>query len=364
MTDVTSGRKQHELLADCYREFAALGFTRKPVGRHAVELAILLTLGLGGAVAFLTAAGITGQAVALVVMTLGNLGLTTYGHSASHNGIAERTWVNRALMYLVYGVIFGTSSSWWWNKHIAVHHATPNVLGLDDDVHLLPWFALTDEQARTGSPLQQWYYRRQWLVLPLALALTAISMMVSSWLFLARALSSSRRTSRHVADVIALLLHPLAWIALPLIWWPAGDVAAFYMVRAALLGGAVFLTAAPAHFPAEARFFSSEGHEDRASYRRHSDYILLQTSTTVNFRTNWVGDLLCCGSQYQIEHHLFPTISHAYYPQMSPLVRRFCDTHGYPYQSIGWGEGIWKSLRVFWRPKRVEPRLAADQSTW
>jgi linoleoyl-CoA desaturase len=136
-------------------------------------------------------------------------------------------------------------------------------------------------------------------------------------------------------------------------------VAAFYLLRAALLGCAVFLTAAPAHFPAEARFLSPEGHGDRASDRRHADYILLQTSTTVNFRTNWIGDLLCCGAQYQIEHHLFPTISHAYYPQMSPIVRRFCDAHGYPYQSIGWGEGIVKSLGVFWRPKRVEPQLAA-----
>ena len=136
-------------------------------------------------------------------------------------------------------------------------------------------------------------------------------------------------------------------------------MAAFYLLRAALLGCAVFLTAAPAHFPAEARFLSPEGHGDRASDRRHADYILLQTSTTVNFRTNWIGDLLCCGAQYQIEHHLFPTSSHAYYPQMSPIVRRFCDAHGYPYQSMGWGEGIVKTLGVLWRPKRVEPQLAA-----
>jgi fatty acid desaturase len=124
-----------------------------------------------------------------------------------------------------------------------------------------------------------------------------------------------------------------------------------------LLGYIVFLNAAPAHFPAEARFLAAEGHADRYAYRRRSDYILLQTSTTVNFRAGWLGRLFCCGSQYQIEHHLFPGISHAYYAQMSPILRAFCEANGYQYQTLGWLEGIWKSLRVFWRPKPVVPAL-------
>ena len=121
----------------------------------------------------------------------------------------------------------------------------------------------------------------------------------------------------------------------------------------------MFATAAPAHFPAEARFLPTEGHENQKDYRRHSDHVLLQTATTVNFRTGPLGRLLCCGAEFQIEHHLFPGVSHAHYPHMSPILQRFCEANGYPYLTLGWGEGIVESLAVFIRPKRVEPALEA-----
>lgn len=347
-------------LAVLHKQFASLGFTRKPVRYHAAELLFQAALAVGGAIAFAVASGTLVKVVALVLMTFGNLGLTNFGHSASHNGISERGWINRGLLLLTFGAAFGTSSTWWISKHVVVHHNTPNVIGLDDDVALLPWFALTEEQARSGSRWQQRYFRHQWLALPLALALTAFSMMLSSWRFLAAALSDPRRRSAlHVGDAAAIVLHYLVWLVVPLVWFRAQDVVAFYVLRCVLLGFVVFLTAAPAHFPAEARFLSREGHADRGAYRRHSDYILLQTTTTVNFRAGWVGDLFCCGSQYQIEHHLFPGISHAYYPRMSPIVRAYCEANGYPYQILGWGTGMWKSLRVFWCPKPVAPELDA-----
>jgi linoleoyl-CoA desaturase len=342
------------------KEFAARGFHRKPVAYHFAELLLHLIAAVGGAAAFALLPGTSIRAAALIVMTFGNLGLTTYGHSAAHNGISPRGWVNHALLLLTFGLAFGTSAAWWLNKHNLVHHATPNVIGLDDDVALLPWFALTDEEARIGGPGRRWYYRWQWAIVPLALALTAFTMMLSSWRFLtAILLDPRRRTARHAADAAAIVLHYALWIGVPLFWFPPADVVAFYVLRGVLLGYIVFLNAAPAHFPAEARFLSTEGHGDRGAYRRHSDYILLQTSTTVNFRAGWLGRLFCCGSQYQIEHHLFPAISHAYYPQMSPILRAFCEANGYPYQTLGWVEGIWKSLRVFWRPKPVEPALEA-----
>ncbi len=70
------------------QRFAALGFTRKPVRYHAAELLFQTTLALGGIVAFVMADEAVMKAGALLVITLGNLGLTNFGHSASHNGIS------------------------------------------------------------------------------------------------------------------------------------------------------------------------------------------------------------------------------------------------------------------------------------
>ena len=55
---------------------------------------------------------------------------------------------------------------------------------------------------------------------------------------------------------------------------------------------------------------------------KNKDFLFIQTATTINFRTSFLGRLLCSGVDYQIEHHLFPGISHHHYPQMSKLVKR------------------------------------------
>jgi len=342
------------------RELAARGFHRKPTGRLLAQLAVLVAMSLGGTAAFVLGHGWMVRLAGLAVMAMGNLGITTHSHTSSHNGTSPRLWVNKALTFFGFGLVFGTSTTWWWNKHIAVHHPTPNVIGLDDDVDLLPWFALTEEEFRSGGPLRRLYHRWQWMVLPVALGLTAVNMILSSWRFLLGALRDpARRSALHWIDLGVLAAHYALWIGLPLLWFPAPQVVGFYLLRGALLGYAVFSTAAPAHFPAEAGFLATEGHRDRKEYRRHSDYLLLQTVTTVNFRTGPLGRFLCCGSDYQIEHHLFPGIAHTWLPQVSPILREFCEANGYPYRTLGWWEGIRKSLAVFVRPKPVEPALEA-----
>ena len=71
---------------------------------------------------------------------------------------------------------------------------------------------------------------------------------------------------------------------------------------------------------------------------------------------------MCAGVEYQIEHHLFPTISHVYYPEVSRLVAEFCRRHGYPYRSVSWARGIWESFLTFARPKVAVARLTDWQS--
>src|SRR4051812_41840566 len=225
------------------KEFTARGFHHKPVALALSHLALHVALALGGAAAFVLAPGLPAKVAALVVMTLGNLGISGHTHTSSHNGISPRLWVNRALTFFGYGLMFGTSSSWWWNKHIVVHHATPNVIGLDDDVDLLPWFALTEDGFNSGGPLRRWYYRHQWMVLPLALALTALNMTRSSNVYLVTALRDPRRRRPLLwIDLGVVVAHWLLWIALPMLWFQPWHVVGFYVLRGALLGFAVFAT--------------------------------------------------------------------------------------------------------------------------
>jgi linoleoyl-CoA desaturase len=62
------------------------------------------------------------------------------------------------------------------------------------------------------------------------------------------------------------------------------------------------------------------------------DWAVHQLKTTANFATgNKVISWLVGGLNYQIEHHLFPKISHVHYPEISKIIRDACREYGVQY---------------------------------
>jgi fatty acid desaturase len=339
------------------KQFVANGWNRKPTGRILLELGINLTLSLGGIAILIVSDSWLMKAVGMLISTTGSLGISTNTHTSSHYATCDKRWKNRALTYFGYTFYFGASASYWWNKHVAVHHPTPNVMGFDDDADLMPFFAINQKDFDNARGLLRLWFKVQWIFIPVAIFFNCFNLQNTSWRYLARQLRNpATRTAAHWVDLGVLVLHLLAWLVIPAFifgWWNAF---LFYVVRIGLMGYALFIAFAPAHFPAEAVFLDKEI-ENKAEYFRKADFILLQTATTVNFRTGPLGRLLCAGVEYQIEHHLFPGISHVYYPQVSVILKKFCEENGYPYRTLGWWEAIVKSLAVFYKPKPVVPRL-------
>jgi linoleoyl-CoA desaturase len=345
------------------REFVARGWNKRATGRILLDLLANLVLSLGGIAVFVISDNLLVKAAGMLVSTAGSLGVSTNTHTSSHYATSDKRWLNRALTFFGYPFFFGASATYWWNKHVAVHHPTPNVIGLDDDADLLPFFTIDQKHLEQATGFQRWWFRVQGLFVPFAIALNCFNVLFTSWRFLARALRDpSRRTMTHIWDLATLGLHVVVWLVIPAFIFGWGAALGFNLMRIALMGYALFIGFAPAHFPLEAKFVDSEG-LSRKDYFKQADFILLQTATAVNFRTGPLGRLLCSGVEFQIEHHLFPGVSHVYYPQMSKLVQKFCEEHGYPYRTLGWWEGTWKSLLVFWKPKPIVPRLASLRQT-
>jgi fatty acid desaturase len=136
-----------------------------------------------------------------------------------------------------------------------------------------------------------------------------------------------------------MVLHYAVWFGVPLLFWLFAAVAALYILRTILLGYAMYAILAPGHFPAEAQRTTDQA-RDRA------DFFTLQTAATVSFRTGLLGRFLCSGLEYQVEHHLFPNISHVHYPQVSAAVQAFCNEYGFAYRSHSWATALWKSWVV------------------
>jgi len=289
------------------------------------------------------------MALATVIWGYGLTGIAANTHSASHYATSNARWLNRLLTYVGYPVITGFSASYWWHKHIVLHHRHPNLIDHDVDIEWMPMFALTEMDYQRSGVWAKFYYRWQGIFVPFALALNMTYGQWHSLRFIVTKCShASTRKSGHLVDAICLVLHFSIWLILPLLVFSPWSVVGFYCLRNVILGYTFFLLNAPSHYPEEAICLAQPEQED---------FVLRQTATTLNYRVGWLGRMLCSGVEFQIEHHLFPAICHTRLPAISPLVKEYCDFHGYPYRTLGWGNALRQSILAFYIPKRIQDPL-------
>ncbi|REE95379.1 fatty acid desaturase family protein [Thermomonospora umbrina] len=260
------------------------------------------------------------------------------GHDAGHRQIARSARANRWLGLLFGNVISGMSSAWWTDKHNR-HHANPNHVDKDPDVAsgVLVW---TAEQAADRRRLAAWMTRHQaGLFFPL---LT----LEGWWLKVAGLLDLRSRSWRErLLEGGLMAVHLVGYFALAFTLMPTAQAITFVLVHQALFGlhlGSVF---APNH-----KGMAMPGPDERW------DHLRRQVLTSRNIRRGVVTDWMMGGLNYQIEHHLFPSIPRCNLSRLQPLVREHCAKVGLPYaetsalesyaQALGHMHEVGESLRA------------------
>jgi fatty acid desaturase len=337
-----------EAVTELRKEFARRGWDKKATRPIVIQLLTHVAIAVAGMVMFMTCHNPAVRVLGILISTFGCMGVGTNTHTSTHYGTSDKRWVNQALSYFGYPMFLGLSATYWWHKHVVQHHPAPNVVGVDDDSDLLPWFAMTADEVRASSGLLRFYYEHlQFWLFPFALAANNFSIQRAGWAHLIRALRHSKgRRPGHWIDLGALVMHYVIWVGVPLFFFPPAAVVSFYILRTTLLGYAMYAILAPGHFPAEAQRITEEA-------RHGADFYAIQTAGTVSFRTGLLGRFLCSGLEYQVEHHLFPNISHVHYPEVSVAVQEFCVEQGLSYRSYSWAMALWKSWEVLRFPQQV-----------
>ncbi len=340
-------------LAILRKQVAKLGLNRKQPVKVVAEMLIKLFVAVAGMYFFFSGSNIWIKCCGLILSTAGSIGVGTSTHTSSHYATSDKRWVNELLTYFGYPFFVGLSATYWWNQHVAIHHLWPNVVGVDFDADLSPWFAVTEDDFKGVRGLRRFYYKKlQWLLFPIALALYGFNIQRLGLVYVVRALADPKRRQRsHIIDAVALGLHFALSIAVPFYLFGFRAVLGIYVIRIALMGYATFFVLGPGHLPAEAVYIRGDG-------ERPSD-VLSQTATTVNFETGFLGRVICSGLEYQIEHHLLPNICHFHYPRVSVLVKRFCEENGLPYHSYGWDRALWKCWMILRAPQRIHQSVEA-----
>ncbi|WP_432957020.1 fatty acid desaturase family protein [Micromonospora haikouensis] len=293
--------------ANLSRLVRAAGLLGRRRGYYAVRIGLVLT-SFAGLCALFIRLGESwwqlGVAVALAVV-FAQAGFI--GHDAGHRQIASSRRGND-LIGIVHGnLLAGLSYGWWVDKHNR-HHAHPNTEGKDPDITVAP-LAFTVGQARRRRGLRALLVRYQaYLFFPLLL-LEGLHLHANS----VKAVLGPRRIDRRPVEAGLLALHLGGYLAAVFLVLNPAQAVAFILVNQGVLGLYLGCSFAPNH-----KGMPILDADDRL------DYLRRQVLTSRNVRGGRFLDILLGGLNYQIEHHLFPSMPCPNLRRARPLIRRFC----------------------------------------
>jgi len=247
-------------------------------------------------------------------------------HDGGHQAYSSSPWVNK-LMAMTLELIGGSSYLWRW-KHVVFHHTYVNVTGHDTDIDLGILARLTPHQAR--RPYHRWQHLYLW---PLYGLLAIKWQLFDDFRKLVTGRISTQRFPRPKGRELMIFVagkavfFTLAFV-IPLQLHSAGVVLIFYVTASLMAGMVLSVVFQVAHCVEEAEFPLPRADLGRLEHA----WAVHQAETTVDFaRRSRVVTWLLGGLNFQIEHHLFPKISHVNYPAISSLVEAACREFGIPY---------------------------------
>ena len=215
---------------------------------------------------------------------------------------------------LLLSPLVGISPGWWIDAHNR-HHRNPNDLALDPHT-TIPVLAFSEDQAQNKTGRFSSLIRFQSLYFVPLLAFSVLSTKING---LAYVLKGKAKYSRF--ETVAFLLHGLLYVGFLLAVLPLAEAICIAVLHHALTGLYLGLIFAPNH-----KGMAVFSEKDRP------DYLHSQVLTSRNIRPNLVIDSLYGGLNYQIEHHLFPTMPRNNLRGARPIVRAFCLSHGIDYR--------------------------------
>jgi fatty acid desaturase len=243
------------------------------------------------------------------------------GHDAGHRQIFRSRRANYLLGLAHGNLAIGLSYGWWVDKHNR-HHVHPNQEGKDPDIAIRA-LAFSVEQSTRKRGIARFVARRQRLLLFPLLMFEAVQLHTAS----VRALL--RRGLRHRSwEGLLLLVHIVGYLTIVFLVVSPIKAIAFIAVQQALFGLYLGLSFAPNH---KGMPILAEDDE--------TDFLRRQVLTSRNVRGGWLVDFGLGGLNYQIEHHLFPSMPRANLRRAQTIVREFCRSHGVAYCETS----LWRS---------------------
>ena len=261
----------------------------------------------------------------LLGLTISSIGFNVM-HDGSHGSFSKHRWMN-TLAAISLNVLGG--NAFMWNmKHCVIHHAFTNVHDIDDDLNAGVLLRLSEHQKRYKVHSFQHYY--VWF---LYMQLYVFWIFVSDYKkYFTGKIGDIPLKKMDIKDHLIFwkgkLLNLALYIVIPIIFagwfnWLIG-----FIIITQLSGLVLSIVFQLAHTVEPMKFPLV----NEVSGKMEDEWAVHQLKTTANFATkNKLISWFVGGLNFQVEHHLFPKISHIHYPAINKIVKQACAEYNIPY---------------------------------
>jgi linoleoyl-CoA desaturase len=244
-------------------------------------------------------------------------------HDSAHGSFSDKTWLNNLMGYSLN--MMGGDVHLWKTKHNLVHHSFTNIEGLDDDIDIQPFMRMHGEQKR------YWAHRYQHIY---GLLLYAIN--YTLWVFyfdfkkyftmkIGDTKIRKYKLKDHVSFWTTKLIYVFLFLVLPMMKVGVVPTLIGYAVLTVVCGIVIAIVFQLAHVVEETSFPEPQA-------QMGTEWAVHQINTTSNFATgSRITRWFTGGLNHQVEHHLFPRISHVHYPALNQIVKDTCKQFGIQY---------------------------------
>lgn len=250
-------------------------------------------------------------------------------HDGAHGSFSKYKLVNKLAGFSLN--FLGASAIMWNMKHNIIHHTYTNIDGVDDDIEAGPFLRFASTQKRLKFHKFQHYYF--WFLYTLLHIVWIFVSDFKKYFHKKIGVVQLRKMTlkEHISFWVAKVTYLFMVVALPIyllgfVKWLFG-----FLLVTMVTGFVISIVFQLAHTVEHTNFpLPSEN-----SGKIENEWAIHQVVTTANFATdNKLISWLVGGLNFQIEHHLFPKISHVHYPAISKIIRKTCEEYGIKYMEF------------------------------
>ena len=282
--------------------------------------------------------------VAIVLCLIFGINLAAIGfnimHDAGHNSFSDNKRLNTLLSYSLN--LLGGNIYFWKLKHNIAHHTYTNIDGEDHDIEVKFMRIHHDQKLCKHHRYQRFYF-------PLLYGISYLA-----WIFYqdyekyfrGRMGDKIERfhfpLSERIIFWVSKLVHLSLFVIIPVIFVGWLPTLIGLLISGTVCGMSLATVFQLAHVVEETEFKTID------QSKVEEEWMIHQIQSTANFATrNKVLTWLLGGLNFQVEHHLFPKISHVHYPALNRIVKQTCSDYKIKYNEFrSFGTAFRSHLKV------------------